>query len=254
MEEFASVEYPGFYQVPGLTNILIDVDGHVIDLGRGVCPLPALSVPGYLYVNCAGESRHIHRLLALTFLPKPELPVDQMEVNHIDGVKTNNAIDNLEWVTYSENIIHAYMNDLRTDNRPVLVKDLRTGEIVRHYSLTECARAMKVNPANIHWHLKESNRGKVSWNFYVLIYEGEEWPEVDESGMGKYRNGTAKDVIVIEESGKSHMFESLGVAAKHFGLKYNTIAMHIYRNKSKPYRGLTFKYIDDPSLYEQSRT
>lgn len=204
-------------------------------------------MPGYLYVNCAGESRHIHRLLALTFLPKPETPVEELEVNHIDGVKTNNALSNLEWVTFSGNLFHAYMNDLRTDNRPVLVKDFRTSEIVRHYSLTECARAMGVSPANIHWHLKSSNRGKVSWNFYVLIYEGEDWPEVDESEIGRYRNGSAKDIIVTAvESGKSEIFESLGIAVRALDLKYNNVAMHIHRYKNKPYRGLIFRYIDDP--------
>lgn len=46
-----------------------------------------------------------HRLVAITFIPNPE---NKKEVNHIDSNPLNNAVENLEWVTSSENSIHSY--------------------------------------------------------------------------------------------------------------------------------------------------
>lgn len=62
-----------------------------------------------LYKNSKGYPKKVHRLVAESFL---ENPLQKPEVNHIDGNKLNNCVSNLEWVSSSENKIHAQKNGL----------------------------------------------------------------------------------------------------------------------------------------------
>jgi len=68
---------------------------------------------GYLQVNTWNNHQQktflLHRLLAEAFIPNPE---HLLEVNHKDGNKLNNSLDNLEWVSRSENIMHGIKNGL----------------------------------------------------------------------------------------------------------------------------------------------
>lgn len=102
-----------------------------------------LDEKGYLRVDFRDNSGKkcycgVHRLVALAFIPNK---LNKPQINHIDGVKTNNCVDNLEWCNNSENQKHAYRLGLNMvtgragrPKRAVLQHDLATGKIINEFS------------------------------------------------------------------------------------------------------------------------
>ena len=104
--------YENYYQVSNFGNIK-SLDRYYN--GRNLKGKPIKLSPnkfGYLRFTAKKDNitktLHVHRVVLLTFNPI----VQEKQVNHIDGNKFNNRLENLEWCTDSENKIHAYKNGL----------------------------------------------------------------------------------------------------------------------------------------------
>ena len=85
----------------------------------------------------------VHRLIMENFCPVEGM--EKLQVNHIDGNKKNNHVDNLEWNTRKENDSHARKMGLKHDNKPVKITDLETGETYVFFSISEGARYLNLN-------------------------------------------------------------------------------------------------------------
>lgn len=137
-------------------------NGDVFSLHDAEVLRPAKTKDGYLQVSLKDEktgryrSELVHRLVAKAFLPAC---ADKPDVNHIDGVKDNNALSNLEWCTKSENLIHAVRTGLyATKQRPCR---LEKGEQSLDFtSVIEAARFLGVSPGALRCTLERNAAGK----------------------------------------------------------------------------------------------
>lgn len=104
----------------------------------------------YLNKNGNHVSKQVHRLVAETFILNSN---NKPQVNHIDGNKQNNCVENLEWVTIKENLQHAkkigLTSPIKHNNRPVIQYTLDGKEIKRYVSCCSAEHATKINHSNI---------------------------------------------------------------------------------------------------------
>jgi hypothetical protein len=126
-------------------NCLRSIKGRVIS--------PSLhSKTGYQTVSLCIDAKitthTIHKLIASAWLPCDD--ANRIQINHKNGIKTDNRIDNLEWVNRSENQKHAIATGLRTakgekNSQSKLTKEqvldiraskLRNGEVAKHYNIS----------------------------------------------------------------------------------------------------------------------
>jgi len=93
--------YEGIYEISSL--------GNVKRTGKNKILKGRITRFGYLRVSLCNKSYPkdycIHKLVGSAFIPNPE---NKPQVNHINGIKTENRLENLEWVTNSENMLHSY--------------------------------------------------------------------------------------------------------------------------------------------------
>lgn len=116
------------------TGLIRSVDRQVAQKGhknaytrimKGKIIKPGVLNSGYqiAWLSVAGKTFAVtvHRLVALTFLPNPN---DYQEINHINGNKKDNRVENIEWVSRSMNIRHAYTLPRKSMKKPVYCVNL----------------------------------------------------------------------------------------------------------------------------------
>ena len=126
-------EYKGLYQVSSKGRIKsiphsvkANKDGGIRTVGEHIIKT-YVGWHGYVWVtlckNGKSKTHSVHRLVAMVFIPNSD---KKLQVNHIDGNKENNLVENLEWCTNSGNQLHAVRNGLSKIAKKVVC--LETGK------------------------------------------------------------------------------------------------------------------------------
>lgn len=155
MDNFIDIEgYNGFYQINsiGVVRSLgrtwkCGVHNSSIRIKYGSIVPQSYDKIGYKKIsltdNKSVNKKHfVHRLIALHFIPNPE---NKPQVNHKNGVKSDNRIENLEWVTPKENVTHAHKTGLASTEAAIKKTSKPVFDTLTEIIYPSCEKASLAN-------------------------------------------------------------------------------------------------------------
>lgn len=160
METFKKIDEFNNYSISNLGNVRNDKTGRILKV--------YIKPSGYMQVQLGRRTipQYVHRLVAKAFILNPE---DKPQVNHINGNKQDNRVENLEWVTARENdLAYGYISRIENRKKKILVTNLN-GEKIIFNSRDETARYFKCNKSQISYGRYYKKGNKKGWKFELMI-------------------------------------------------------------------------------------
>lgn len=252
-------EWKEFYYPPKETEFVVNRGGLVRRCSTGTIVKCRPDKFGYLYFTITkprttqARGFRLHRVLALTFIGRPfrnrGISFRELDVNHKDGNQSNFALDNLEWLTKSENSKHAIENEL-WKFKPVLARNLVTGEVQRYVTAVQCAVIHELNIHRLRKHLKSMEAGRITKDWWVFKHDdGTLWPEISKDRMVEDCWSTDYGIWYARniETGSTVMHNTLRELAEVLGSSMNALNTYRYNNgPDEPYRGWIYWFDERP--------
>lgn len=194
-----------------------------------------------IYINKKAKRMRVHRLVAEAFIPNPD---NKPYVNHKDGIRSNNKIDNLEWTTPSENTQHAVDTGLflPTREKSIIQYSLNGEKLNEFKSIMEAGRLTNSIPEKIVLccQLKRKTHNNYQWRYKED--EVEKLQQVEE-----YRTKAKQVAQLDKETGEIlNIYPSMTAAAKAVNGTPSAIINIINGKKqTKTHKGFGWKLVDD---------
>lgn len=154
-------------------NYFVTEDGRVLNASTLQERVQKLTKTGYkevgLYNKEIKKWYRVHRLVAQMYIPNPE---NKPFVNHINGIKTDNRVENLEWVTHTENMVHASETGLCPRGEDNTNSKLTEKQVIEICELLQKGLRNKdiTSLLNLQEHTVGMIRGKTCWSWISKNY------------------------------------------------------------------------------------
>lgn len=240
-----------FKLVEGYPELGVFADGLVVNIKARRHVDVHLSGNGYLYTQTYSElakgtvSLGIHQAVCIAHYGPP---MEGQIPNHLDGNKLNNHPSNLAWSTYSQNISHAYMSGLRTDNSPMSAMDIVSGEIISFHSIGECARYFGTAAPTIWRNLRSNN--DIHFGRFVLRLDSDPRPWPNYRATDAYQRVNGKSVgirLTCARTGEVLQFGSTNEAGRFLSVSASTVTNNIDKSAIAPYKGYHIQRLTSPA-------
>ena len=240
-------------KIPFAENYSMSPCGLVRNETTGDIVEPLLAKSGYYHFPLRNnDNRKImvgrHRLLCLIF--KPVENSQRLYVNHINGVKCDDRLENLEWITPKENCEHAGRLGLSPKCYPVSTRNVYTGEVKKYPSIIECAKAVNLNKDPVQARVRAGEHRVFPEGLqYRKSHSDDPWPPGDAKDIENLKFGRNIAVLVkYHFTGEVKRYEKLSTLAAELKLCLATIwKWHAVDGQPMLPGFMQIKRIDDPS-------
>jgi len=222
-KELGCAEHNGFGFIPMFSRYVISREGAVFDLRRQRF-LKAGYIHGYFRYTLisdlgdkCGVSRH--RALGFVFLDYPT-NVDELHINHKNGIRGDDRVKNLEWVTCAENVQHAVKTGLNDSIKPVMVENTLNGVVEVVNTLRSCCEKFGVTRETLSKALSQEPWFFEKWPFR-FSYQNEEDRTRKDIRTTKVLVRNMRDGSIVE-------YDSVINCARDLGIKRRVIQSRLH--------------------------